>query len=133
METTTPSSIQRASVAKPWLQFYPEPMRTFVPTDDNLTAFILNNNTDRDKDIVEYYGRKFTLNQIMAETDKVARALTALNVKENDSIFVLLRATPEFVFILLAAEKLGVSVICIDGLPQDQANAIKKANANTAA
>ena len=128
LNQNTPS-LEKASVTKPWMQFYPEQMRTFIPTDNNLTEFILNNNTDHDKDVVEYYGRKFTLNQIMAEVDKVAKAMTALNIKENDNIFVLLRAVPEFIFTLLAAEKLGVTVICIDGLPEDQANAFSKAGA----
>lgn len=129
MENINTTSLEKASVTKPWLQFYPEPMRTFVPTNDTLTEFIIKHNTDHNKDVIEYYGRKFTLNQIIEETEKVAKAMTALNIKENDNIFVLLRAVPEFIFVLLAAEKLGVTVICIDGLPEEQANAFIKANA----
>lgn len=132
MEKHNPKVLKKASVEKPWLQFYPEAMQSFVPTDDTLTEFILKNNIECDKEILEYYGKKFTLNQILEETDRVAKAMTALNIKENDNIFVFLRAVPEFVLILLAAEKLGVSVICIDGLPEDQANAIIKANAKVA-
>ena len=123
---TINSSANKASVQKPWLQFYPEPLRNFVPSEDSLIEFILKNNTDHDQEIIEYYGRKLTLNQIMAETEKVAKAMSLLNVKENDSIIVFLRAVPEFLFIFLAAEKLGLSVVCNDGLPEERSSAIRQ-------
>ena len=34
---------RKASVEKPWLQYYPEPLRSFVPAEDTLTDFILKN------------------------------------------------------------------------------------------
>lgn len=30
----------KASVEKPWLQYYPEALRYFIPSDDTLTDFI---------------------------------------------------------------------------------------------
>lgn len=132
MDCKNSSSQKKASVEKPWLQFYPEQMRSFKPSDDTLTDFILKNNLQHDKEIIEYYGKKFTLNQVLSETDRVAKALTALNVKKDDRILVFLRAVPEFIFVLLAAEKIGAAIVCHDGLPEERAAAIADADAKIA-
>lgn len=120
---------RKASEEKPWLQFYPEALRNFVPSEDTLTDFILKHNTDHDKTVIEFYGKTFTLNEVLAERDKVAKSLVALGVKENDKLVVILRAVPEFVFVLLAAEKVGAAIVCHDGEPEERAAAIKDAKA----
>ena len=118
---------QKASVAKPWLQFYPEPLRTFVQPEDSLTEFIAKNNTDHNKEVIEYYGKTFTLNQIFEERDKVAAALCSMGVEAGDRIVVFLKAVPEFIFVLLAAEKIGAAIVCRDGEPEDHVEAILNA------
>lgn len=123
---------RKASVEKPWLQYYPEPLRNFVPSDDTLTDFILKNNATTDKEIIEFYGKTFTLDEIVAETDRVAKGFKALGVKENDRIVVFLRTVPEFIFTLLAAEKLGAAILCHDGEPEEKAAAIADADAKVA-
>lgn len=123
---------RKASVEKPWLQYYPEPLRNFVPSEDTLTDFILKNNGQLDKAVIEYYGTTFTLNEILAERDRVAKSLVSLGVKENDRIVVFLRAVPEFIFILLAAEKIGAAILCHDGEPEEKAAAIADADAKVA-
>ena len=123
---------RKASVEKPWLQYYPEPLRNFVPSDDTLTDFILKNNATTDKEVIEFYGKTFTLDEIVAETDRVAKGFKALGVKENDRIVVFLRAVPEFIFTLLAAEKLGAAILCHDGEPEEKAAAIADADAKVA-
>ena len=115
---------QKASVAKPWLQFYPEPLRTFVQPEDSLTEFIAKNNTDHNKEVIEYYGKTFTFNQILEERDKVAAALCSMGVEAGDRIVVFLKAVPEFIFVLLAAEKIGAAIVCRDGEPEDHVEAI---------
>lgn len=123
---------RKASVEKPWLQYYPEPLRNFVPSDDTLTDFILKNNATTDKEVIEFYGKTFTLDEIVAETDRVAKGFKALGVKENDRIVVFLRTVPEFIFTLLAAEKLGAAILCHDGEPEEKAAAIADADAKVA-
>ena len=118
---------QKASVAKPWLQFYPEPLRTFVQPEDTLTEFIAKNNTDHNKEVIEYYGKTFSLNQIFEERDKVAAALCSMGVEAGDRIVVFLKAVPEFIFVLLAAEKIGAAIVCRDGEPEDHVEAILNA------
>jgi acyl-coenzyme A synthetase/AMP-(fatty) acid ligase len=123
---------KKASIEKPWLQYYPEPLRSFVPSDDTLTDFIIKNNPGSDNAIIDYYGRTFTLDEIIAETNRVAKGLSALGVKENDRIVVFLRAVPEFIFTLLAAEKIGAAILCHDGEPEEKAAAIADADAKIA-
>lgn len=123
------NSIKLASIEKPWLQYYPEPLKNFVPTDDTLTEFIVKNNAQKDKVTLEFYGKTFTLDEILTETDKVAKGFTALGVKENDRIVVFLRTVPEFIFTLLGAEKIGAAIVCHDGEPLEKAAAIKEADA----
>lgn len=125
--SNNPVAKQKASVAKPWLQFYPEPLRTFVQPDDSLTEFIAKNNTDHNKEVIEYYGKTFTLNQIFEERDKVAAALCSMGVEAGDRIVVFLKAVPEFIFVLLAAEKIGAAIVCRDGEPEDHVEAILNA------
>lgn len=122
----------KASVEKPWLQYYPEALRDFKPSDDTLTDFILKNNSRTDKAILEYYGKTFTLDDILAEVARVAKGLTALGVKENDRIVVFLRTVPEFIFTLLAAEQIGAAILCHDGEPEEKAASIADAKAKIA-
>ena len=102
---------RKASEEKPWLQFYPEALRNFVPSEDTLTDFILKHNPDHDRAVIEFYGKIFTFNEVLAERDKVAKSLVSLGVKENDKLVVILRAVPEFIFVLLAAEKVGAAIV----------------------
>ena len=119
----------KASIEKPWLQYYPEALRSFVPSEDTLTDFIKKNNPDHSSPCIEFYGKKFTLDEVFAERDKVAKSLLAAGVKENDKLVVILRAVPEFIFVLLAAEKVGAAIVCHDGEPEERAAAIKDAGA----
>lgn len=123
---------KKASVEKPWLKYYPEALRNFIPSEDTLTDFIIKNNQQVDTEVIEYYGKTFTLKEILTETERAARGLVALGVKENDKILVFLRAVPEFIFILLAAEKIGATVVCHDGELEERAAAIKEAGAGIA-
>ena len=123
---------KKPSVEKPWLQYYPEALRNFVPSEDTLTDFILKHNGQHDKEIIEYYGKTFTLNEILAQADKVAKGFVSLGVKKNDRIVVFLRAVPEFIFVLLAAEKIGAAILCHDGEPEEKAAAIADADAKVA-
>lgn len=126
------NTTRKASVEKPWLKYYPEELRNFIPSEDTLTDFIIKNNRSEDEAIIEYYGKTFTLKEVLIETDRVAKALVACSVKENDKILVFLRAVPEFIFILLAAEKIGATLVCHDGEVEERAFAIKEAGAKLA-
>ena len=101
-------------------------------SNDTLTEFILKNNPDRSRGVMEYYGNILTIDDILLQTDRTAKAMTQLGVKENDHILVFLRAVPEFIFILLAAEKIGAAIVCHDGEPDEKAAAINQSGAKIA-
>ena len=129
MENNTPVMKQKASVAKPWMQFYPGQIGTFTPVNDTLVEFLSKSNYNHDKRVIDYYGHTFTFNQIKEESDKIAAALNSVGVEQGDRIVMFLRAVPEFIFVLFAAEKIGATLVCRDGEPQDHVEAIREANA----
>ncbi|MGM9593424.1 MAG: AMP-binding protein [Candidatus Onthomonas sp.] len=80
---------------------------------------------------VEYYGEQISWQTIFDETEKTARALKALGFGEGDQIPLFLRLVPEFLPLLLAAEKIGASILCRDNTLEENVEAVSKAGANT--
>lgn len=124
--------MELASVAKPWMKYYPEPLRNFEAPNMTLRNFTLQSNANHDAAIIDYYGHTFTLNTLLEESDRVARAMTALGIGEGDKIVSFLRAVPEFYCILFAAEKIGASLVCRDGTPEEQIEALQRSEAKIA-
>ena len=129
MDQTYCTHTGKASVEKPWLNYYPEHMRRFAAPHMTLSAFLQEQNQDHDKPTIEYYGGRFSLNRLLAEADKAARALAALGVKEGDEIPVFLSMVPEFFVLLLAAEKIGAALICRDGTVEENQEAVRRSGA----
>ena len=121
------NKIGKASIDRPWLNFYPEAMRNFTAPHTTLSKFLKENNRRHDDVVVDYYGCTLSLNDIIDKSDATAKALKAIGVKEGDRIPVFLQAVPEFLFVLLAAEKVGAVLLCRDGTPLDCDEAIKSA------
>ncbi|MGM9537439.1 MAG: AMP-binding protein [Candidatus Onthomonas sp.] len=80
---------------------------------------------------VEYYGEQITWQTLFDETEKAARSLKALGFGEGDQIPVFLRLVPEFIPLLLAAEKIGASILCRDNTLEENVEAVSKAGAAT--
>ena len=99
----------KASVEKPWLQYYPEALRNFVPSEDTLADFILKNNPDHNSTCIEFYGKTFTLNEVLAERDKIAKSLVAAGVKEIDHRLAVCVKGHSVVYLHPAGESLVVA------------------------
>ena len=56
-----------------------------------------------------------------------SRVKENITLNKNDKIVVFLRTVPEFIFTLLAAEKIGAAILCHDGEPEEKAAAIADA------
>ena len=80
--------------------------------------------------VMHYYGTDISWKEFFRAVDDTARAMRALGLGEGDQIPVLLRATPEFLIILLAAERIGASLLCRDNTIPENAEAIHKAGAH---
>lgn len=72
---------------------------------------------------------EITWKTVYEETDRVARALRATGFGEGDEIPVFLRTVPEFIYLLLAAEKIGASILCRDNTLKENCEAVRKSGA----
>lgn len=78
---------------------------------------------------IHYYGNDITWKEFFQGVDDTARGLRALGFGEGDAIPVFLATTPEFLELLLAAEKIGASLTCRDNTLEENVEATRKAGA----
>lgn len=116
----------KASVDRPWLNFYPEEMRSLTLPEYGVTEFLEKQNPDKTKPALEYYGRIFSWNEIWDLVERAAKALRVLGFQEGSYIPSFLLAVPEHLILLLAAEKIGAILLCRDDVPEEIAYAIRK-------
>ena len=121
----------KASIDKPWLNFYPEQFKNIEVPKMTVEAFLKMKNPDENRYALEYYGRKFTWKEFWREVDLAARALKVLGFEEGDRIPVFLQAVPSHYILLLAAERIGAALICRDDIPEELCFAIRKSKAET--
>lgn len=76
----------KASIDKPWLNFYPEEFRNLDIPRITMESFLKMKNPDENRAAFEYYGNKITWKQFWAEVDIAARALKALGFEVGDRI-----------------------------------------------
>ena len=114
---------------KPWLKYYPEEVRTMTIPHISLNDY-LKQSTNNDAIALEYYGNSIKWNTIWNYIEQTTNALLASGIKKGDQIPVFLQAVPEYLYILLAAEKIGASIMCRDGEISENVDAVKKANAS---
>ena len=120
----------KPSIDRPWMQYYPQEMiENLTVPNSTIYEYLMYNCPGDDVVAIHYYGRDITWKQIKEETDKVARALKAVGFGENDEIPMFLRSVPEFIFLLLGAEKIGASLLCRDNTIEENVEAVKKAGA----
>lgn len=121
----------KASIDKPWLNFYPESFRNITVPKMTLENFLKTKNPDSNRIAFEYYGKKYTWGQIWNEVELAAKALKAIGFQQNDRIPVFIQAVPAHFILLLAAEKIGAALICRDDIPEELCFAIRKSKAST--
>ena len=121
----------KASIDKPWLNFYPEGLRNLDVPKITIESFLKMKNPDENKIAFEYYGNKITWKQLWEEVDIAARALKALGFEEGDSVPSFMVSTPAQYILLLAAERVGVAIICRDDEPEELCYAIRKSRTDT--
>jgi len=115
-----------ASKQRPWMNNYPDEMRDMKVPDCSLFEFLKDHIRDEQSAIIHYYGCDYNFKEIKKKVDDTAMAMCAIGIKQGDKIPVFLQAVPEFLLLLLAAEKIGAAIVCRDDTPQNCADAIKK-------
>lgn len=132
MENTGATLTGKASVDKPWLQFYPEALRNVEVPTITVETFLRAKNPDENKIAFEYYGNKITWKEFWGEVDKAAKSLKILGFGEGNRIPVFLQSVPAHFILLIAAERIGAAIICRDDIPEELCFAIRKSKSETA-
>lgn len=132
MENTGATLTGKASVDKPWLQFYPEALRNVEVPTITVETFLRAKNPDENKIAFEYYGNKITWKEFWGEVDKAAKSLKILGFGEGNRIPVFLQGVPAHFILLIAAERIGAAIICRDDIPEELCFAIRKSKSETA-
>lgn len=132
MENPGATLTGKASVDKPWLQFYPEALRNVEVPTITVETFLRAKNPDENKIAFEYYGNKITWKEFWGEVDKAAKSLKILGFGEGNRIPVFLQSVPAHFILLIAAERIGAAIICRDDIPEELCFAIRKSKSETA-
>ncbi|MBQ2244488.1 MAG: acyl--CoA ligase [Oscillospiraceae bacterium] len=120
------------SIDKPWLKYYPSQLFDHLRVPEcTLTQYLQFNAPDADQVAMHYYGTDITWKEVFTEADRLAKALRAVGFGEGDQIPAFLRSVPEFIPLLLAAEKIGASILVRDNEIHENADALRKSGART--
>ncbi|MGN0267253.1 MAG: AMP-binding protein [Lachnospiraceae bacterium] len=119
----------KPSIDRPWLNHYPDFMKNIQIPECSLWDYFKMNCPGEDVAAIHYYGEDILWKTVFEQAEATACALKALGLGEGDQIPVFLRAVPEFVYLLLAAEKIGASILCRDNTLEENVEAVAKAGA----
>lgn len=119
----------KPSVDKPWMNFYPPEIAHIRVPDCTIKEYLVRNCPGLDVAAIHYYGVDIPWREVYAQSDAVAASLRAIGFGEGDQIPVFLRSVPEFVYLLLAAEKIGASLLCRDNTLEENVEAVAKSGA----
>lgn len=126
-EPPKPKLTGKPSVDRPWMKFYPPGVDQMTVPEVTMNEYMKMMSRGGDLTVMHYYGTNIRWNTFFRCVEETARSMRATGLGEGDQIPVMLRATPEFLMILLAAEKIGASLLCRDNTIAENAEAISKA------
>lgn len=117
----------KPSIDRPWIKYYPEPLRKIQAPDCTVKEYLKLNCPGEDVAAMEFYGNQISWKTVFEQAEAVARSLRAAGFKEGDQIPVFISSVPEFIFLLLAAEQIGASILCRDNTLRENVEAVQKA------
>jgi len=98
------------SIDQPWLKYYEGKQNKPIP-HTCIYEIIKNENADyMDGIALNYFGRKYTFQELFDGADAAANAFKAAGLKAGDVVVFFLVNTPESVFAYLGANKMGLCV-----------------------
>lgn len=116
----------------PWMKFYPDIMMKMISIPGcTVEEYLKKCCPGMEVAAMHYYGEDISWKTVFEETDAITKALKAEGFGEGDQIPVYLRLVPEFIPLLLAAERIGASILCRDNTIEENVEAARKANAKT--
>ncbi len=96
-----------ASIDTPWMKWYNESLKDVDFKHTNCYDYFFEVTKEFNWPLWEYYGRKYTVKDIKKETDKIIKKLTAMGIKEGDTVSFIFLNVPETLFFHLALSKMG--------------------------
>ena len=127
---STPVTVRRASIERPWMKFYPEDISQMPPVPPlSLNRYLKIMCREQENPVLHYYGTDISWELFSAMVDAAARAMRAAGLGEGAQIPLLLEAVPEYLVILLAAEKIGASVVCSGASVEENEEIIRATDA----
>lgn len=117
----------KPSIDRPWIKYYPEPLRKIQAPDCTVKEYLKLNCPGEDVAAMEFYGNQISWKTVFEQAEAVARSLRAAGFKEGDQIPVFISSVPEFIYLLLAAEQIGASLLCRDNTLRENVEAVQKA------
>ena len=118
--------VKKPSVERAWLKYYPENILKLQIPECSVEEYLRMNCPGESVAAMHYYGNDITWQSVFEMVTRVEKSLRAMGVKEGDQIPVFLRNVPEFLFMLLAAERIGASVLCRDNTLEENVEAVVK-------
>ena len=110
-----------------WRNYFPEGIKNLQSVDCSLNDYLKSKFTNENSTAIRFYERDISYKELFEESDKTAKSLKFLGVDVGTQIPVFLEAVPTFLMLLLAAEKLGASLVCRDGTVEEELEVIKRA------
>lgn len=98
------------SIDKPWLSQYPNDLISNRRTYSNINEAIHKVWINKTETIIDYYGSQITVKDFFDAVARISSALSLYGIEEGDSIVVSLESVPEFIELLLACERLRVTL-----------------------
>lgn len=97
------------SIDKPWLKYYSDEAINAPLPECTIYEYLWENNKDHLDDVaLIYFGKKITYGELFENIDTIASALIFRGIKEGDTITLCTLTTPETIYCIYAAGKLGV-------------------------
>lgn len=99
-----------ASIDRTWLANYPEELLGFNSPKMRVFDYLNSHIKSDDAEVLHYYGTNITWGEFKKHIDEVAKALTFYGIGEGDFIDYSLESIPEYLYLLLASEKIGANI-----------------------
>ena len=114
-------SVPGSTLRFPWLDSYPEGVPAVAPPHhaDALSQFRAALTAAPDAPAILYFDTRISYRQLQRSSDALAAALGARGFCRGDRLAVYLQNTPQFLIAVLAAWKLGGSVVTINPMNRE--------------
>ena len=93
----------KQSIDKTWLKYYEDyDIKQDIPKMSAYDYMVVNNNSNLDKNALNFYGIKITYEELLKNIDKITRSLISLGVKKGNIVTLAMANTPEMVYLFYA-------------------------------